>query len=73
MPDVIWRVNTDTYLVAVEILGELLEEEEWTERYYCLLDQIKSLPGYPLTANEETDRIIVEEVRAPQTGARGQN
>jgi hypothetical protein len=62
MADVIWRVPSAIYAILVEILADMLETDDWSDDYMCLLDQVKSLPGYPLTLNENFDTLIVEEV-----------
>ena len=63
----IWRVDSEIYVILTEILADMLEEDDWSEPYMVLLDQLKSLPGYPLTMSEETDTLVVEEVGVIQS------
>ena len=60
-----WRVNPEQYAKVVQIIGELLDEEEWSENYFILLDQLKSIPGYPLFMDEGRDILIIAEVGTP--------
>jgi len=49
-----------------QLLEELLDEQEWSEQYMVLLDQIKCLPGWPIQANWEVDTIEVTVVDVPR-------
>jgi hypothetical protein len=62
MAEVVWRVPSDVYQILVEILADMMEVGEETEDYALLLDQLKSLPDFPLQLNEDFDTLIVEEV-----------
>ena len=65
MAEIVWRVEKTMYAIVVGLLGELLEEPEWTDRYYSLLDDLKSLPGFPNEMDEEMDFLIIEEIPTP--------
>lgn len=69
MAYITWRVNKAIF-AEFNHLWALIKEErdsgnEWSDEYYVLLDQIKSLPGYPLNYSERHDTIIVTEVASP--------
>ena len=62
MANVVWRVPSSIYAVLIELLADMMETDDWSDDYMALLDQVKSLPGFPLTLSEESDTLIVEEV-----------
>lgn len=69
--DVVWRVTTGTNRRFNELLEELLATQEWSEPYLVLLDEIKSLPGFPAGYSERHDLIRVEVVDNPRVGYTG--
>ena len=62
MSDIIWRVNSSNYAKIATLTAEMEQLEELSERYVVLLDEIRSIPGFPFTLNDELDTLIVEEV-----------
>ena len=71
MADITWGLQLADFSRYVELLEELLAEEEWSDRYVGLLDDIKSLPGFPMQLQEEVDTLYVVLVKPPRVGYTG--
>ena len=67
----IWRLNRRNYIRYRRLLLELLQEEEWSEPYMVLLDEIKSIPGFPKAIYSDIDTLDVRLVYNPQLGYTG--
>lgn len=57
---VVWRAPQRTFERFDEILRELVDLPEESERAYVLRDEIRSLPNFPYWVSEDT-LIIPEE------------
>ena len=71
MAYVTWRVPSGIYHEVVQ-LWRLAREEvetngEWSDMHQVYIDQVKSLPGYPLHYQWEYDTLILEEVATPKS------
>jgi hypothetical protein len=55
--DLEWRVSTSTRIRFVELLNELRDMHATNPRHHELLDEIRSLPGFPIGADPEADLI----------------
>jgi len=52
-----WRLSQDTYDRFRELLSELETTSMHNPKYHQLLDDMRSLPGYPTHADHELDLI----------------
>ena len=68
---VLWILRPATYERYEGLLSQLLREEEWSEAYCQILDEIKSLPGFPHGMNEEEDVLEVVAAHTPKVGYTG--
>lgn len=68
---IIWRVPRETFVRYDELIEQLrMVNDETSDDHWALVDDIRSLPGFPHGYNWETDEIIIEIVSPPQaTGA----
>lgn len=71
MADVTWRVTPQVSFEYDQLTGRILEIEPWSEEYIMLLDEIRSLPGYPQHYSEEHDTIRRVAVDTPRVGYTG--
>ena len=51
-----------------QLVEEIHNEDEWSERYYVLLDAIRSLPGFPRHYDWEVDTVVTVVVGVPRVG-----
>ena len=68
MADVAFRCTPAINREYNQLLSELLQETEWSERYMVLLDQVRNLPGFPRHYNEEVDTVVTVVVDVPRVG-----
>ncbi len=66
-----WRMPYKDYLKYADLVNRLVQEEEWSELYMTLLDEIKSIPGYPRKMDPETDALDIVAVGSPRVGYTG--
>ena len=67
----IWRLNQRDYVRYNRLAKKLLDEEEWSESFLILLDEIKSLPGFPSRINPDVDILDVRLADVPWVGFTG--
>jgi hypothetical protein len=66
-----WRMNPQTFHRYSDLVNRLMQEEEWSEPYCILLDEVKSLPGYPNSINPDIDNLDIICVVPSQVGYTG--
>ena len=65
-----WRMTPQTFRRYSDLIRQLMDEEEWSEPYMVLLDEIKSLPDFPNTINPDIDDLDIRCVMPPRVGYR---
>jgi len=68
MADIQFRCTPQVNREYNQLLSELSQHEEWGDDYMVLLDQIRSLPGFPHGYNWEVDTVVTVVVDVPRVG-----
>lgn len=55
--DLAWRVTRAQYFRACELVAQVRETKEGTDLYQALVDDLKSIPGYPHDVDQERDTL----------------
>ncbi len=60
-----WRMSPDTYMRYIDFALTLGDAEPYSEEYHRTLDALKSLPGYPLDYDMESNEFLQPVIVAP--------
>jgi len=55
--DVPWPITRAQYWQFCELLEQLNQHKEGTDTYAAIVDEMKSIPGYPKDVDQEHDTI----------------
>lgn len=68
MADVQFRCTPQVNSQYNQLLERLSWEDEWSDAYMELLEEIRCLPGFPHRYNWEVDTIVTVVVDVPRIG-----
>jgi hypothetical protein len=55
--DLAWHVTRAQYLCFLELLDQLRQVDEGTDHYAAIVDEMKSIPGYPTDVDQDRDTL----------------
>ena len=65
-----WRVTHAQYNRACELVAQIQSTREGTDLYMALVDELKSIPGYPMDCDPERDTLYFTITTATPTTVR---